>query len=273
MMLSNLLLVCGSAVLTWALHSLGHPFLRRLGTLGVFVTSFLAGWLLGGSLWLGTIFAATWLFLPWIEILFYVRKLRLPIRPPIKHCPPPNSSSFPDLSDLSEQIEQEKYEHIFDAGWQIEDMRNFYRIFYNPAHRNHATICFIERATATFYYTAITTLTVEPRRKFLTWNYPFSYGMLVPKTWKIQRIPFCEFNQMLHYHKQFLEINGIAPEKIEPQKTEELLELLKSFAEEQVRFNIQKGILRQESDGYVRYSLRGMFFLWWEFLWDLFRLS
>lgn len=273
MMLSNLLLVCGSAVLTWALYSFGHPVLRRLGTLGVFLTSFLAGWLLGGSLWLGIAFASTWLFLPWIEILLYIRKIRIPLRPQIERCPPPNSTVFPDLDDLTEQIEKADYEHIADAGSQIENLRNFYRIFYNPARRNHATVCFMERETATFFFTSITSLTQEPRRKFLTWNYPFSYGMLLPKTWKVQRVPFCEFDEMLKRHERFLEANGIKADDLQPQKTDELLDLLSSFAEEQVQFNLQKGILRREADGFVRYSILGLFFLWWEFLWDLFRLS
>ena len=79
MIISHLLLVLGKAVLSAALRSFQNPLLFRLGTLGIVATSFLAGWLLGGSVALGAVLAASWLFLPWLEILTKVRRLRLPI--------------------------------------------------------------------------------------------------------------------------------------------------------------------------------------------------
>ena len=62
-MISNVLLVLGVAVLSAALRTVHHPVFRRLSTLGIVSTSFLAGWLLGGSVWLGAALAASWLFL------------------------------------------------------------------------------------------------------------------------------------------------------------------------------------------------------------------
>ena len=79
MIISHLLLILGAAVLSAALRSFQNPMLFRLGTLGIVATSFLAGWLLGGSLVLGVVLAASWLLLPWLEILTKVRRLRLPI--------------------------------------------------------------------------------------------------------------------------------------------------------------------------------------------------
>ena len=75
MIISHLLLVLGAAVLSAALRSFQNPLLFRLGTLGIVATSFLAGWLLGGSVGLGAVLAASWLFLPWLEILTKVRRL------------------------------------------------------------------------------------------------------------------------------------------------------------------------------------------------------
>ena len=78
-MISDILLVVGVGVLSAGLRSFGHPVLFRVGTIGMVLTSFLAGWLIGGSLALGFAFAATWFLLPWLEILTRIRRMRLPI--------------------------------------------------------------------------------------------------------------------------------------------------------------------------------------------------
>jgi hypothetical protein len=41
----------------------------------------------------------------------------------------------------------------------------------------------------------------------------------------------------------------------------------------QITHNIARGILKQDAAGAVRYSWRGMFFIWMQFLRDLVRLS
>ena len=274
MIFSNLLLVCGSAVLTWGLHSFGHPLLRRLGTLGVFVTSFLAGWLLGGHWWLGAVFASSWLFLPWVEIFFVVRKQRFPIRPPIERCPPPNSEEFPDLHDLTAAVEEMDFEHVIDAGWRYGELRHFYRLFYHPQLRVHAAVCLAERTATSFYYLSLTSFSANYEKCFMTWNYPFSYGLFLPKGWNVVRVnsDYC-FEEMLAKHKAVLEEVGCSSEMLAEQNPEHLTKLLQELGEEQVRCNVEKGILSQEEDGLVRYSGRGLFFLWWEFLRDLFKIS
>lgn len=57
-MISDLFFVVGAGVLAMALRNYGHPVMFRLGTFGLVATSFLAGWLLGGSVSLGVIFAS-----------------------------------------------------------------------------------------------------------------------------------------------------------------------------------------------------------------------
>ena len=52
-MLSEVLLVAGAGMLSAALRSFRHPALFRAGTFGFVLTSFLAGWLVGGSAWTG----------------------------------------------------------------------------------------------------------------------------------------------------------------------------------------------------------------------------
>jgi len=82
-MISAILVVLGVGVLSFAFRSVHHQVAFRVGTLGLVFTSFLAGWLLGGSVLLGAVFASTWFLLPWLEILTRVRRLRLPLHRPL----------------------------------------------------------------------------------------------------------------------------------------------------------------------------------------------
>ena len=78
-MISELCIVAAAGVLSLALRSFHNQACFRIGTLGFIATSFLAGWLLGGSMVLGAVFASTWFLLPWLEILTRARRLRLPL--------------------------------------------------------------------------------------------------------------------------------------------------------------------------------------------------
>ena len=93
-MISQICTVAATGVLSVALRSFESQALFRIGTLGFVATSFLAGWLLGGSLTLGAVFASTWFLLPWLEILTRVRRLRLPLHRALQKCPPPPHNKF-----------------------------------------------------------------------------------------------------------------------------------------------------------------------------------
>ena len=92
-MISEILIVLAAGVLSFAFRSIQSQIAFRIGTLGLVLTSFLAGWLLGGSVLLGVVFASTWFLLPWLEILTRVRRLRLPLHRPLEKSPPPDRKS------------------------------------------------------------------------------------------------------------------------------------------------------------------------------------
>ena len=77
-MLFGLLLTLGVAVLSVALRSYQTTFAQKLGALGVLIASFLAVYFITGNAAWGVAGAASWLFLPWLEILTPIRTLRLP---------------------------------------------------------------------------------------------------------------------------------------------------------------------------------------------------
>lgn len=272
-MLSNVFIVAAAAVLSVALRTYSNPTIRRLGTLGVFLTSFLAGWLIGGSVWLGIVFASSWLMLPWLEILTRVRKLRLPAERHLEPAPPPPRSDFPNLTELTDEVEEAGFEQLDDYRWSAEFQTQFYRFFYQPASCTEAAVCLVEQDGLAFYYLAITSRT-KGRGTFMTWNYPFSYGLRLLPTMHLQRVESSvTFAAMLAEHRHFLDQQKIAVDAVEPQTQDSIREQIESDLKRQVQHNIELGLLARDKSDQIRYSTRGMFFLWFQFLRDLVRLS
>lgn len=273
-MISDLLLVCGAAVLSWALRTCENRLLHRAGTLGIFVTSFLAGWLLGDSLLLGVVFAASWLFLPWLEILTRVRKMRLPRHQIITPETPPNSHNFPGLHPLTEDIEESGFEHIEDAGWTHDEFHHFYRLFYHAETRTLASLCLVQQEDLSYYYVSLSSVTPDRALRVVSWNFPFSYSMKIPPHWKVQRLDGeLKCSELFDQHREFLARLELPVESLAEQPPEQLLQAIERSTTEQLDHNLHAGVLTRAGNDNYRYTARGMFFLWRQFLRDLIRFS
>lgn len=273
MWFSNLLLILAVAFLSYALRSFHHPVLRKLGALGVLATSFIAGWKLTGYWGVGVFCAATWLLLPWLEILTRVRRLTLPLEKNLRHKTPPNAEVFPALGEITEEIEGEKFEHISDAGWDWEDYAQFFRLFYKGGERTQAAICLIDQRDVAFFY-----LSVSSRAKdgtiWTTWNYPFSYSLKLVPQWRVNRLRGDQtFLQIYESHRQFLNHNHVRLEDLEDLDAGQIQDEIQKDLRAQINHNIAAGVLTQNAAGEIRYSWRGMIFIWFQFLRDIVRLS
>lgn len=268
-MLFEILLVAGAGTLAFALRAFHHPFLFRAGTLGLVVTSFLAGWLIGGSVVAGLLFASTWFLFPWLEILTRVRRLRLPLDRRIESCAPPARAAFPTFEELSSEMESGGFEYARDVGWTHEDTRHFYRLFLSPDRKTIGSICLVEQANLAFYYISFRSRTCDGRQ-ILTWNYPFSYGLHQFPGTQLHRVAG-EQAALIGSHAGVVarelgsEVSAVDPEA--------LCDELQSDLRGQLDHNVACGILRKEGDSMIRYTVRGMFFLWFQFLRDFVRLS
>src|ERR1700720_4967182 len=132
-MLSSTLLLLGVAVLAMAFRSFDHPIAQRLCVLCVLLVSFLLGYLPSGSWAVGLAVAALWIFLPWLEILTKIRGLRLPLERELEHQNPPGRDLFPNLDDLTEEIEQEGFELVDDLGCGCGAQQKVPRLFLPPS--------------------------------------------------------------------------------------------------------------------------------------------
>ena len=271
-MVSDILLVVGVGVFAAALRSCRNPALFSLGNLALVATSFLAGWLLGGSVLLGAGFAAMWFLLPWFEILTRVRSLRLPLHRALEKCPPPPSGQFPAFGDLSEEMESAGYEYVEDVEWNHDGMRQFYRTFHHPQKRTSSAICLSEQDGFSFYFVTFTSRGLDGRT-YLTWNYPFSYSMrLAPSVVLNKAEGDSDVAGIDEAHAVFLEAQGLAAEKLQPGCAEKLRSEIEADLRSQIEHNIACGILKRDGEEMIRYSLRGMFFLWTRFLREFVKL-
>lgn len=270
-MISEVLLVLGVGVLSAGLRSFRHPALFRSGTLGFVATSFLAGWLIGGSVWTGVCFASTWFLLPWLEILTRVRKLRLPLDHHLESCAPPPRAAFPTFPELTGEMESGGFEQVDDVGWNHGETRQFYRLFRSEDRTTSGAICLIEQSEFAFYYIALRSRALDGRI-LVTWNYPFSYGLhQVPQMVLNRAAGEQSIVEMIRLHRIFLEHE--AGTGVIPLTDGVLRSDLQDDLRGQLDHNLACGILKKTGDSTICYTIRGMFFLWFQFLRDFVRFS
>jgi hypothetical protein len=271
-MLFPLFLIVGVAVLSVALRSFQNPVSQKSGAVGILVASYLLVYFLTNSHIWAAVAAASWFFLPWVEILTRIRTLRLPKEKQLRPKSAPSSDTFPNLNDITREIENEGFGHMTDAGWDWEDYRQFFRLFYKDDDRAQATICLNEQHDLAFYY-----LRISSRAKngviWTTWNYPLSYGLKLTPQFRINRQrPDQSFWQLYQSHREFLRQNQVDTASIESLDEDRIEREMENDLRDQIAHNIRRGVLKQTAAGDVKYSWRGMIYLWCQFLLDLVRL-
>ncbi|MEM0895872.1 MAG: hypothetical protein AAGJ79_03225 [Verrucomicrobiota bacterium] len=268
------LLVIGVAVFSFACRTYAHPLVRKLGGVGVLATTFLIAYFLSGRdpLW-GVAGVLFWFFLPWIELITRVRQLRLPLEKKMHHRFPPNREIFPGLHELTRDVEDEGFEHVEDSGWEWENTNQFVRMFYNEEQKLEASIYLTEQQGIAFAYFSVSSES-EDGRKLTTWNYPFAYTMKFAPDTRINRVINAgSFIDLLNSHDQFLIENAVFDEDLVKRDPEELQKDLESNMKKQVNHNLDQGLIRLSGDGTFRYSWRGLFYLWTQFIVQMVKYS
>src|SRR3954462_4887969 len=271
-MLFGLLLTLGVAVLSVGLRTFHNSYTQKAGALGILAATFL-GFYFATNNWVwGLVAALAWLFLPWLEILTRIRALRLPKEKQLRPKSPPSSDTFPALSEMTREIEEEGFVYVSDAGWDWEDYRQFFRLFYREEDRAQAAICLNEQRDFSFYY-----LRISSRAKgdavWTTWNYPLSYGLKLSPAFRINRQrPDQSFWQLYQSHKEYLRLNQVETKAIDALDEDRIQAEIESDLREQIAHNVAKGVLKPANETEGKYSWRGRIFLWCQFLLALLRL-
>ncbi len=113
-MLFGILLTLGVGVLSVGLRTFQNSYAQKAGALGFLAGTFLVVYFITVSWLWGLAGAMGWLFLPWLEILTRIRTLRLPKQKQLRPKSPPSADTFPALSEITREIEDEGFVHVGD---------------------------------------------------------------------------------------------------------------------------------------------------------------
>ena len=259
-----------------ALRACPVVLLQRLGTLTILGGSYLGGWKLTHSHAVSALFASSWLVLPWLEILTQIRRISLPIQRKLRRKT--SSVSTPELESLDSQIAHAGFEHLEDCGWEEGNESHFYRVYYHPAQRTQAALCLIDQNGFAFWYLSLCSRSSNGA-SWTTSNYPFPSSLKIQPLCKLQLVrnapdDFSElFPMLLEKHTEFLRLSKVQTAQLLEVAPDQVQDLLQSDLETQIRHNLESGLLREAGSGEVRYSWRGMFFIWVQTLREFVRPS
>lgn len=271
--MSELLVFIGLVVLCAAFLSFPHPWMQRMGMLSVVVTTFAAGYLPTGRVWVGGAVVSLWVLVPWLEIFFRVRKFRLPLQKKLQPVFPPSREMFPELESLSDDIEASGFEHVADSGWEMDGYRQFLRLYARPSSAEEAAITCIEQNQTGFDFCSITSRTTEGE-VYTTWNCPISQSLQKLPTVHLHRVKAgATFGEMLKAHQDFLQREGSNLAGLVPVDPEAVRNSVEQDMNKQVEHNLRIGLLRADEDNLGRYSWRGLFYLWGKVLRDILRIT
>lgn len=280
-MMSSIFLVLGIAVFGFALRSFGHPFLRKLGGLALLCALGLAiyGWV--GNVLLSFLLALSWplLIQPWLAILTQVRPLRLPLTKTLRFKTPPPEEEFPALEELSAEIEESGFAFANDTGWDWEEFTQFFRIFANDGERTQARVCVNQMEDMFLYYITLASWSNDGK-VWVTTNDPwtstndvFSYGMVAHPASRVNRYVHARsFADLWQSHRAFLENNGLSTADLTEPDADDAMGQLEGELTKQLRHNLSIGLLQKTTENEVRYTLKGLFFVWAQALRDIVRL-
>jgi hypothetical protein len=266
------LIVVGFFFLAVALRSARSAGPRKLGALVFLSASFLMLYYMTGSLAAGWAGAGAWLFLPWIELLTRIRRMRLPLDNRLTQRSIPNPSFFPNAPEAAAAMEEAGFDHVSDCGWEWDGMRQYFRLFWHPEERAVAAVCLCEQSDVAFAFITITSHDCQGRI-WRTTNFPFAPTLRCPPDVRWNHVPCGKncFHQILEDHRQYLARLNIAASQLRIPDPEEIEAAIEAEMRRQIDHNLSTGIIRLTGDGHFQYSKRGLFFLWGQFLKDMVR--
>jgi hypothetical protein len=184
--LPQFLYLAATVVFAVACRTFENRYVHKIGWLTLLTASYLGGYFLTGSHAAGACGIALWFMLPWVEIVGRVRKLRFPLKSEVKHRFPPSRELFPDLEQLSREIEDQGFERADDTGWKWSETDHFMRLFYHAEQRTQAAIALAQQEGFAFSYVSLTSRT-KGSLIYTTTNYPFPPTMQFSPSHRMNR--------------------------------------------------------------------------------------
>lgn len=260
-------------VFCYALRACRTSWLRKMGALLMLLSSGLCIYFLTDVILWGLLAMLAWFFLPWVELLTRIRKLRMPVENKLQDKMRTSHTAFPSASKHLQNLDHLGYEHIHDCGWNLGGMEQVYQLFWNAETRSVVSLCLCEQSNVTFSYLTVTSRDIT-NGVWRTTNFPFS-PTLKPNPgvhWnQISCANECAIN-LLKSHCHFLLKQGFVDDDLAIPDPDHLEQEIEQEMKRQIDHNLQRGVISLTGDGNFRYTIRGLFFLWRQFVRDMIRL-
>jgi len=246
---------------------------RKIGMAMIWLASGLAVYFLSGSVLLACAMLGAWIFFPLWEMVFVLRQLRVPRHRELADARAPRDE-FEELSEMTQALVEAGFENLDECRLRPAEHEQYYRIFIREDGLTQATIGYIAQGPIGFHFVAFTSNGKDGRR-WVTWDYPLTYGLVMPPNTVVFRALHCQdVAELYQAHLDFLEINEVrADDLVAGDRTREAARgRLEETLNQQVEYNISRGYLSPakgpEEENFC-YSWRGTLYVAGQVLRDL----
>lgn len=246
---------------------------RKIGMALIWLASGLGAYFMTGSVFLAVAMLALWIFFPLWEMVFVLRQLRVPRHRELADARAPRDE-FEELGDMTDALTRTGFELLDECKLRPAQHEQYYRIFIREDGRVQATIGYIAQGPVGFHFVAFTSNGKDGRR-WVTWDYPLTYGLVMPPEIAVFRALHCQdIAELYQAHLDFLEINSISADDLEVgvRTREAARARLEETLNQQIEYNISHGYLApvkaQDEENFC-YSWRGTLYVAGQVLRDL----
>jgi len=246
---------------------------RKIGMALIWMASGLAAYFLSGSMLLACAMLAAWIFFPLWEMVFVLRQLRVPRHRELADARAPRDD-FEELAGMTQALVEAGFEQLDECRLRPAEHEQYYRIFVRQDGLTQATIGYIAQGPIGFHFVAFTSNGKDGRR-WVTWDYPLTYGLVMPPSTAVYRALHCQdVAELYQAHLDFLEANDVHPDDLAAgERTREAARSrLEETLNQQIEYNILRGYLAPVKDPDEEnfcYSWRGTFYVASQVLRDL----
>jgi hypothetical protein len=246
---------------------------RKIGMALIWLASGLGAYFLSGSILLGIAMLAAWIFFPLWEMVFVLRQLRVPRHRELADARAPRDE-FEELADMTQGLVDAGFEQLDECRLRPAEHEQYYRIFVREDGKTQATIGYIAQGPIGFHFVAFTSNGKDERR-WVTWDYPLTYGLVMPPTTAVFRALHCQdVAELYQAHLDFLQVNDVLPDDlVVGEKTREACRArLEETLNQQIEYNISRGYLAPVNgpdEENFAYSWRGTLYVAGQVLRDL----
>jgi len=262
------LLLAGLALLQ--LDSISY---RKIGMVLIWLASGLAAYFLSHSVAIACAMLAAWVCFPLWEIVFVLRQLRVPRHRELADARAPRDE-FEELAEMTQALVEAGFEQIDECRLRPAEHEQYYRIFVRPDGLTQAAIGYIAQGPIGFHFVAFTSNGKDDRR-WVTWDYPLTYGLVMPPSTAVYRALHCQnIAELYQAHLDFLEANEVRPDDLvagDPSR-EAARARMEETLNQQIEYNISRGYLAPvtgpDEENFC-YSWRGTLYVAGQVLRDL----